>query len=71
MQKTELERAVFRHSSGHPSLSTMLFFQAQYQWGQVLGPFDCVLEGLKGTFHMYWKSSLYRCPVITAHNVVP
>jgi hypothetical protein len=53
MQKTELKRVVFRRSIEHPSLGAVLFFQAQYQWGQVLGCFDCVLEVLEGTFHMY------------------
>jgi hypothetical protein len=52
MQKTEVEHAVF-YQSWASSLETVLFFQAEYQWTQVLGCFDCVFEVLEGTFHMY------------------
>jgi len=31
----------------------VLFFQAQYQCVQVRGCYECVLEGLKRTFHMH------------------
>ena len=75
MQKTELGRAVLRQRTGHPqaSLGTVPFFQAHYQWGQLLDCFDVRnIEGGPFTYTttVVWKSHLYRYPVLLQHDLV-
>ena len=53
MPKAELERAVFRHFFGAVPFFHAFHAQSRYQWRQVLGCFNCVLDLLKGIFHMY------------------
>ena len=52
------DRARAGSHSSHPSLGAVLFFQIQYQWGQVPGCFDGVLRVSRG------RRSITRSPAL-------